>query len=103
MKIFKKEVEKTRNFKTLMSAFTKDPDLKQHGKDISKLIPSLLKDASKVPQEILNQTIEFNNLEESKASIEKEFNCTIEIEKAEQSSQPKAKNASPSKPAILIE
>ena len=103
MKIFKKEVEKTRDFKTLMYAFTKDPDLKQHAKDISKLIPSLLKDASKIPQEILSQDIEFKNLEDSKQSLEKEFNCTIEIEIAEQSKQEKAKNASPSKPAILIE
>ena len=33
----------------------KEKDLKQYGKDISKMIPALLKDASKVPQEVLNQ------------------------------------------------
>ncbi len=102
MKIFKKEVEKTRDVKSLMSECMKD-DLKQYGKDVSKLIPSLLKDASKVPQEVLTQEIEFKNLEESKEFIEKEFSCKVNIEKAEQSKQEKAKNAFPSKPAILIE
>ncbi len=102
MKLFQKEIEKTRDIKSLMSTCMKD-DLKQHGKDISKLIPALLKDASKVPQEILTQEIEFKNLEETKELISKEFNCTVEIQKAEQSKQEKARNASPSKPAIIIE
>jgi len=102
LNIFKKEIEKTRDIKTLMQKCMKD-DLKKYGKDISKIIPALLKDASKIPQEILTQETELKNLEESKELIEKEFNCKIEIEKAEQSKQEKAKNASPSKPAILIE
>ena len=103
MKIFKKEIEKTRNIKQLISACMKERELKQYGKGIAKMIPALLKDASKVPSEVLNQEIEFKNLEESREFIEKEFNCNIEIEKAEQSKQDKAKNASPSKPAILVE
>ena len=97
----------------------KEKDLKQYGKDISKMIPALLKDASKVPQEVLNQETEFKNLEQSIDLIKKEINCEIEIEKAEQTksqklkisegletksqSEQKAKNAAPSKPAILIE
>ncbi|MBW2974793.1 leucine--tRNA ligase [Candidatus Woesearchaeota archaeon] len=102
MKIFKKETEKTRDVKTIISACMKD-DLKRYGKDISKLIPSLLKNASKVPQVILTQETELKNMEESKGIISKEFGCTIEIEKAEQSKKEKAGNASPSKPAIVIE
>ncbi len=102
MKLFKKEIEKTRDVRALMSACMKS-DIKKYGKDISKLIPALLKDASKVPSEVLSQEIEFKNLEESKEFMSKEFNCEITVEKAEESKEDKARNASPSKPAILIE
>jgi len=102
MKIFKKEIEKSRDIKAIMSACMKD-DLKQYGKDISKMIPSLLKDASKVPSEVLNQETELKNLEESKEFIKKEFNCEVMVEGAEDSKENKAKSAAPSKPAILIE
>ncbi len=101
LEIFKKEVEKSRDVKSLMSACMQG-DLKKYGKDISKLIPSLLKDASKVPSQLLTQDIELKNLQESKDFISKEFNCTVEIEKAESSKEDKARNASPSKPAILV-
>jgi len=103
MGIFKKEIEKTRDIKQLMSACLKEPDLKKYGNDISKMIPALLKDSSKIPMEVLSQEMEFNNLKESKDFIAKEFNCQIEIEKAEDSKEAKANNASPSKPAILME
>ena len=103
MKSFKKEIEKTRDIKALISACMKEKELKQHGKDISKTIPNLLKDASKIPSEILTQEIELKSLEEAKEFISKEFNCEVEIEKAEESKEAKAKQAIPSKPAILIE
>jgi len=101
MKIFKKEIEKTRDVKALMSVCMVG-DLKQYGKDISKMIPALLKDASKVPSEVLSQDIEFKNLEESKEFISKEFDCEVSIEKAEESKEDKARNAFPSKLAIVV-
>ena len=103
IEIFKKEIEKTRDIRALIQTLMKEKDLKPYGKDISKMIPSLLKDASKVPSEVLTQELEFKNLEETKKLIAKEFNCNIEIEKAEQSKEQKANNASPSKPAIIIQ
>ncbi|MBW2989294.1 leucine--tRNA ligase [Candidatus Woesearchaeota archaeon] len=100
--IFKKELEKTRDIRSLISACMKG-NLKRHGKEISKLIPAMLKDSSKVPSEVLSQDMELKNLEEAKPLISGEFNCPVEIEKAEDSKQTKAKNAFPSKPAILVE
>ncbi len=102
IKLFKKEIEKTRDIKALISACMKD-DLKQYGKDISRLIPALLKDASKVPSQVLSPEIEFKNLEESKEFISKEFGCEVSVEKAEESKEDKARNAMPSKAAIIIE
>ena len=102
MGIFKKEIEKTRDIKALISACMKEKELKQHGEEISKTITSLLKDASKIPSELLSQEIEFNNLNESKELISKEFNCLVEIERAEESKEEKSKNSMPNKPAIII-
>ncbi|MEA2038003.1 MAG: leucine--tRNA ligase [Nanoarchaeota archaeon] len=102
IELFKREIEKTRDVKALMSVCM-GGELKKYGKDISRLIPALLKDASKIPTEVLTQEMEFENLIESKEFISKEFNCEVIVEKAEESKEDKAKNASPSKPAILIE
>ncbi len=102
MKLFKKEVEKTRDVKVLMGACMTG-DLKKNGKDISKMIPALLKDASKVPSEVLSQDIEFKNLDESKEFISKEFGCSVVVERAEDSKEGKARNAGPGKPAIVVE
>ena len=78
-------------------------DFKEYGKDISRLIPSLLKDPTKIPSVILNQEMEIKNIEENKERIKQEFNCSVDIEKAEESKEEKKKNAFPNKPAIVVE
>jgi len=102
MKLFRKEVEKTRDVKALMGVCMAG-DLRKNGKDISKMIPALLKDASKVPSEVLNQVIEFKNLVEAKEFISKEFGCLVVVERAEDSKEGKARDASLGKPAIVVE
>ena len=51
---------------------------------------------------MLGQDKEFNILKENMNKIKKEFNLDIEILKAESSKEIKAKQAYPSKPAILL-
>ncbi|MBW2980210.1 leucine--tRNA ligase [Candidatus Woesearchaeota archaeon] len=102
LKILKTELEKTRDVKALISVCMAEKDLKPHGKDISKIVPGVLKDLTKLPQTVLDQKTEFSTLEDAKEFIVEEFNCDIEIIKAEDSKEAKAKNASPGKPAILI-
>ncbi len=46
---------------------------------------------------------EFEVLKENIEAIEKEFNCKVEVIKAEQSQEGKAKQAMPGKVAILVE
>ncbi len=100
--IFKSELEKTRDIKALIAACMKG-ELKKYGADISKLIPSFVKDPSKIPAEVLSQELEFSNLKESIELIGKEFNCEVIVEKAEESKEEKGKQAMPGKPAIIIE
>lgn len=101
MKEFKTKIDETRNPGELIKHFMSG-ELKQHGQDITKLIPSLLKDASKMPKIILTQDEEFKNFSELKEDLEKEFSCELTIERSESSSEAKAKQASPSKPAIIV-
>jgi len=89
--------------KAIMQACMSKPELKEHGQDISKIIPSLLKDMSKVPDIVLDQNTEMKSLDDAKKSIEEELKCSVEIVAAEKSKEAKAKHAYPGKPAIVIE
>ena len=78
-------------------------DLKVYGQEITKLVPKFVKDRSKIPEVLMDDQKEFSALEQNKALIEKEFNCSVELVKAEGCDEPKAKQAMPGKPAILVE
>lgn len=94
----KKSLEKTRNIGEII----KDCMDKTHQKEISSLVPKLVKNESRIPKVMIGQDEEINNLEKNKNLIEKHFNCSVEIIKADDSKQEKAKQAIPSKPAVLV-
>lgn len=96
-KKLKKEIDKTRNIGDIIKAVM----VKEHGKDISNLVPKLVKDTKKIPEVVVEN--EADVLEENKQVIEKEFGCKVEVIKAEQSQEGKAKQAMPGKAAILVE
>jgi len=89
----------TRNAGDIIKSVMQTP-LKQHGQDIMKLVPKL---AEKTPEFVFEKKEEEKALKDSVAVFEKDFNCKIEIVDAEKSTQPKAKQAMPGKPAILAE
>jgi leucyl-tRNA synthetase len=101
--LLKQEIQKTRDIKSLMQLCMGEKTLKQYGKDISKIVPSVIKDPSKLPEVMLSQEQEFDNINNSIEDIKEEFKCEITVELADQSKEQKANNASPAKPAILIE
>jgi leucyl-tRNA synthetase len=101
-KLLKQELEKTRDVKALIQICMGEESLKKHGKDIVKIIPAVVKDPAKLPSVLLSQEQEFSNLESSIADIKEAFKCEVKVSKAEDSSEGKAKNAAPSKPAIII-
>jgi leucyl-tRNA synthetase len=95
------ELKKTRDVKELLASLMKD--FKQHGQEIVKLIPAIVKDPSKIPELVLSQDKEIETLNYSKEDIIKEFSCTIEIIKAENSQHPKSKLAMPGKVGVIVE
>lgn len=97
----KASLETTRNpgeiLKTIM-----DSDLKQHGKEIQKILPRLLKNPTSIPKEILSPEEEQAALEDAASFFKEEFNLDLKIEKAQESQEQKANQSLPGKPAILL-
>jgi len=85
-----------RNVGTLMNAIPQD-----HRKDVAKLITSAVKNPKRIPEVIGTKEEEKRALIEAKTFIEAEIDTPIEI--VEQYNHPKAKNALPFKPAIVVE
>ncbi|MDP2749647.1 MAG: leucine--tRNA ligase [Nanoarchaeota archaeon] len=99
--MLKEKMKETYDVKTLISEFMKS-DMKKYGTEISKSIPQFIKNPAKLPAIVLSEKIEFEALTDNKENLEKLFGCKIEIIKASQSKEAKAKQATPGKPAILI-
>ena len=102
VRIIKKQLEKTRDGSVIIKAimFT---ELKKQGQNVTKLVPKILKDTSKLPVIELNKAQEKAWLKENLEHIKAEFNCNIEIIEEESAQDTKASAAFPAKPAIKIE
>src|SRR3989344_1254636 len=98
MKKLKKEMEKTRNISDLI----KSSLIKGHEKEISRLIPSIVKDPAKIPSSILSSEKEFRIFNNNINKFEKEFNCKFSIALSKNSEEAKAKQAFPGKPSIIV-
>jgi len=88
------------DFGAAMKALMNDNEMKKHGAEIQPLIKTALNKLGEITQ--LEKFDEVSVLNEAKAALEKEFG-SIEIIRAEDSKEAKAKNAFPGKPALLIE
>jgi leucyl-tRNA synthetase len=95
---FKHEIEKTRNIGDII----KKTIIKGHEKEISQLVPKLIKDPSKVPHIVLSQELEVHALKNAHTIFSEQFGCNIIIVKSQDSKELKAQQAMPGKPAILV-
>jgi leucyl-tRNA synthetase len=95
----KQKLSETRNIGEIIKACL----ITGHEKEIQQLTPKLVKNESKLPKEIIEKERELNNLENSTKALSEQFKTEIIVIDADNSEEPKAKQASPQKPAILIE
>ena len=102
VKLIKKQLEKTRDGSEIIKSIMAT-DLKKQGQNVTKLVPKILKDTSKLPVIKLNKAQEKAWLKENLEHIKAEFNCNIEIIDEESAKDSKASSAFPAKPAIKIE
>lgn len=97
--IIAEELKVTRSVSDIMKKVM-GSELKKHGQDIQKLLPKLCQTGVSV---VVPRELEYKSLKDSVESLVKEFNAPVVVMHAEESTLPKAKNASPGKPAILVE
>jgi leucyl-tRNA synthetase len=95
------EIKVTRNIGEIMRKALAIPGI-DAGK-VSKLVPMLLKDVSKLPPIVISPEEELKVMNEAKEYLSNEFSCQVEIISADESSLPKAKSAMPGKVGILAE
>jgi leucyl-tRNA synthetase len=98
----KKHLENTRDVGSILKEIMSSP-LKQHGADITKLLPRVVANPSSLPIVVLSEKEELAAFEEARKLYADELRCTIAIEPASSSSHQKAKQAMPGKPAIVVE
>lgn len=99
----KKQLEKTFDVGAVMKALMAKPELKKHGEDIKRIVPRVIKKTALLPKQILTQDEEMHAIQNRKEIIEKQFSCSVEIIKEQDSKEEKAKQAMPGKAAIIIE
>ncbi|MBI4145323.1 leucine--tRNA ligase [Candidatus Woesearchaeota archaeon] len=73
--------------------------LRQHGEEVTKILPKVM---NKLPDALLTAEIEHAALKDALDFFEKEFNCPVVVQKESESQEPKAKQALPGKPAIVV-
>ena len=93
-----KEVKKSRDIGTLLKKVMNTA----HASDISRIVPGLVKDPSRLPATLLPQKEELKTLTEAKAFFSQEWGVPVEIARAD-GKDGKARQALPGKPAILVE
>ena len=86
----------------VMQAAAKDPGLKPHMKDVPKVVNQLVKNAYSLP-EVLSDKEEMAALKDALEFYKKEFGCDVMVEPEDKGTHPRAKNAMPGKPAIVLE
>ena len=102
LKAVKRELDNTRNAGEIIKKLMQTK-LKNYSKEISILIPKLVRNPGRIPAVVTHEEAELKFLEDSKKFFEKEFNCKVSILRVKNSKEEKAKQAMPGKPAILVE
>ena len=99
---FKEELAKSRNSGLIMKSLLSQERFRRYGQDISKLVPALVKDPSKLPETLLSHDDELERIREASASLGESFGCEVVVEEAESSKESKARSAMPGKPGIVV-
>jgi len=102
MDSIKKEMKNSRNIANITKSIM-STELRTYGNEITRLIPKLLQDETKIPQVVLSQDAEFHALNGASEQYEKELKCKIEVIVSENAKDAKARQSLPGKAAILVE
>lgn len=97
----KKILKKTRNLSDILKQVV--PKFADRKKEASSIVQKLVKNPSKIPLSFASQDSDVKNLQDAEDFLKSELDCTeIRVIKELDSKEPKAKQAMPGKPAILV-
>jgi len=96
-------LETTKAQQVIMKTLMKEQELRKHGKEISGLLKKVIDKPSLLSSRALSREDEFDFLKKAKDILTKQFGVQTEVIIEEESTQAKAKQALPRRPAILIE
>jgi leucyl-tRNA synthetase len=95
-------IEKTRDQSEIMKSLINESDLKPHGKYISQAVAKILKNIGKYSKISLSVDEEHQFFQDIKQILEKKYQCKINIVSEKDSTEKKATQALPGRPAIVI-
>ena len=98
----RKQSASTKNVKVIMDALMKT-EFKKNAEFIAKTVPKLVMEPGRIPTFLLGQKREAEVLDEAVAFMANKFECDVTVVLEQKSAEPKAKNALPGKPAIVVE
>jgi len=101
VKLLKKRLEITADPKEIITAIMATP-LKAHGQQVMRLVPTILKDRSKLPSYLRSKEEELALYTSFIEELGERFSCAVEVVPGEGAKEPKAQQAMPGKPAILV-
>jgi len=96
-------LEETKNQGEIMNKLMQNNDLKKNSKQIGKIVSRILKNIGKFPKFSLSPDDEYEFFDEIKPIIEIKYKCNVRVIFEKDSSEQKASQALPSKPAIVIQ
>ncbi|PIN87866.1 leucine--tRNA ligase [Candidatus Woesearchaeota archaeon CG10_big_fil_rev_8_21_14_0_10_32_24] len=99
--ILAEKINETRNVGDIMKTVLAHESLKEHGKDVSRIVQSILKDVSRLPYVVTSREEELAVVKEAQNFLSQEFDCIVKI--SEDLNHEKAKSATPGKVGILVE
>ncbi len=90
-----------KKFDTTMKLAMADPEIKGHAAEVAKVLQAYMKNSGAL-DETKAEGFELEALESAQKLLSEEYGCPIAFMREEGSSAPKAKNALPGKPSILV-
>ena len=95
-------LEETKNQGEIMKKLMQVKDFKKFSKQIGKIVSRILKNIGKFPKFTLSSIEEYEFFDEIKPIIEMKYGCRVKVSFEKDSTEQKASQALPSKPAIVI-
>ena len=95
-------LEETKNQGEIIKKLMQNNDFRKNSKQISKMVVRILKNVGKYPKYSLSSNEEYQFFNEIRPIIEKKYRCNVKIIFEKESTEQKASQALPGKPAIVI-